>query len=252
MKIIISPAKSLDFESKATTSLHTQPAFLDKSEKLNKKLKTLSRKKLGDLMAISPALADLNYNRNQDWQPPFSLENAKQAVYAFTGEVYRGLDVATLSEEKLPLLQDRLRILSGLYGLLKPLDLIQPYRLEMGKKLKVGRTENLYKFWGDTLANTLNDEMQDDDLLINLASAEYFKAVPTKALKVPMITPIFKELKNGEYKIVMTFAKKARGFMVRYILDNNVNTLEELKGFNTEGYGFSEALSTETELVFTR
>jgi cytoplasmic iron level regulating protein YaaA (DUF328/UPF0246 family) len=252
MKIIISPAKSLDFESKATTSLHTQPAFLDKSEKLNKKLKTLSRKKLGDLMAISPALADLNYNRNQDWQPPFSLENAKQAVYAFTGEVYRGLDVTTLSEEKLPLLQDRLRILSGLYGLLKPLDLIQPYRLEMGKKLKVGRTENLYKFWGDTLANTLNDEMQDDGLLINLASAEYFKAVPTKALKVPMITPIFKELKNGEYKIVMTFAKKARGFMVRYILDNNVNTLEELKGFNTEGYGFSEALSTETELVFTR
>ncbi|MBL4604456.1 MAG: peroxide stress protein YaaA [Flavobacteriaceae bacterium] len=252
MKIIISPAKSLDFESKATTNLHTQPSFLEKSEKLNKKLKTISRKKLGEFMGISPALADLNYTRNQDWQPPFNLDNAKQAVYAFTGEVYRGLDVTSLSDEKLPLLQDRLRILSGLYGLLKPLDLIQPYRLEMGKKLKVGRTENLYKFWGDTLAKTLNDEMQEGDLLINLASAEYFKAVPQKALKTPMVTPVFKELKNGHYKIVMTFAKKARGFMVRYILDNNVNTLEELKGYNTEGYGFSEALSTETGLVFTR
>ncbi|MFY0630136.1 MAG: peroxide stress protein YaaA [Flavobacteriaceae bacterium] len=252
MKIIISPAKSLDFENKATTNTHTQPSFLDQSEKLNKKLKTVSRKKLGEFMSISPALADLNYTRNQEWQPPFNLDNAKQAVFAFTGEVYRGLDVTTLPEDKLSLLQDRLRILSGLYGLLKPLDLIQPYRLEMGKRLKVGRKENLYKFWGDTLANSLNDEMQDDDLFINLASAEYFKAVPQKALKVPMITPVFKELKNGQYKVVMTFAKKARGFMVRYILDHNVNTLEELKGFNTEGYGFSEALSSETELVFTR
>jgi len=252
MKIIISPAKSLDFESKANTKIYSQPSFLDKSEKLNKKLKTISRKKLSEFMGISSALADLNYTRNQEWQPPFNIDNAKQAVYAFTGEVYRGLDVTTLSEDKVNILQDRLRILSGLYGLLKPLDLIQPYRLEMGKKLKVGRKENLYKFWGDLLADSLNDEMQDDDLLINLASAEYFKAVPQKTLKVPMITPVFKEFKNGHYKVVMTFAKKARGFMVRYILDNNVNTLEELKGFNTEGYGYSEALSSETELVFTR
>ena len=252
MKIIISPAKSLDFESKATTSLYTQPSFIEDSIKLNKKLKSLSRKKLGDLMKISPALADLNYDRNQNWLPPFSLENAKQAVYAFTGEVYRGLDIESLPEEKIPLLQDSLRILSGLYGLLKPLDLIQPYRLEMGTRMKVGKAENLYKFWGTNLANALNSEMKEDDLLINLASSEYFKSVPQKALKVPMITPVFKELKNGEYKIVMTYAKKARGFMVRYILDNNVNTLEKLKGFNTEGYGFSEALSTETELVFTR
>ena len=252
MKIIISPAKSLDFENKATTSLHTQPEFLEQSGKLNKKLKTLSRKKLGDLMSISPALAELNYNRNQDWQPDFDLDNAKQAVYAFTGEVYRGLDVTTLPEDKLPLLQDRLRILSGLYGLLKPLDLIQPYRLEMGTRLKVGRRDNLYKFWDTDLAKALNDEMADDDLLINLASAEYFKVLPKKALKVPMITPVFKDLKNGQYKTIMTFAKKARGLMVRYIIDNNVNTLEELKGFNTEGYGFSEAMSTETELVFTR
>jgi hypothetical protein len=252
MKIIISPAKSLDFENKATTTLHTQPSFLERSQKLNKKLRTLSRKKIGELMGISPALSDLNYERNQNWQPPFNLDNAKQAVFAFTGEVYRGIDVTSLEEEKLPALQDKLRILSGLYGLLKPLDLIQPYRLEMGKKLKVGRTENLYTFWGDRLANALNDEMEDGELFINLASSEYFKAIPTRALKVPMITPVFKDLKNGQYKTIMTFAKKARGFMVRYILDHNVNTLEELKGFNTEGYGYSEAMSTETELVFIR
>lgn len=252
MKIIISPAKSLDFENKATTDVYTQPRFLEQSEKLNKKLKTLSRKKLSELMKISDDLASLNYDRNQDWQPPFSLDNAKQAVFAFTGEVYRGIDANSISEDKIPVLQDKLRILSGLYGLLKPLDLIQPYRLEMGTKLKIGRRENLYKFWDTTLAESLNEELQDGELLINLASTEYFKALPKKALKVPMITPVFKDFKNGQYKTIMTFAKKARGLMVRYIIDNNVETLEELKGFDVEGYGFSEEMSTETELVFTR
>lgn len=252
MKIIISPAKSLDFENKATTTLYTQPSFIKKSIKLNRKLKTFSRQDLGNLMKISPALAELNYQRNQNWQPPFSLENAKQAVFAFTGEVFRGIDVESLPEDKIPLLQERLRILSGLYGLLKPLDLIQAYRLEMGTRLKIESYNNLYQFWGENIASALNDEINDNDLLINLASSEYFKAVPKKVLKVPMITPVFKELKNGTYKIVMTYAKKARGLMVRYILDNHINTLEELKGFNTEGYGFSETLSTETELIFTR
>lgn len=252
MKIIISPAKSLDFESKATTDVYTQPRFLDQSEKLNKKLRTLSRKKLSELMKISDDLASLNYDRNQDWQPPFSLDNAKQAVFAFTGEVYRGIDASSISEDKISILQEKLRILSGLYGLLKPLDLIQPYRLEMGTKLKVGRRENLYKFWDTTLAESLNEELGDGELLINLASTEYFKALPKKALKVPMITPVFKDFKNGQYKTIMTFAKKARGLMVRYIIDNNVEILEELKGFDVEGYGFSEEMSTETELVFTR
>ncbi|MFT7898614.1 peroxide stress protein YaaA [Tenacibaculum ascidiaceicola] len=252
MKIIISPAKSLDFENKATTDVYTQPRFLEQSQKLNKKLKTLSRKKLRELMKISDDLASLNYDRNQDWQPPFSLDNAKQAVFAFTGEVYRGIDANSISEDKIPVLQEKLRILSGLYGLLKPLDLIQPYRLEMGTKLKVGRKENLYKFWDTTLAESLNEELRDGELLINLASTEYFKALPKKALKVPMITPVFKDFKNGQYKTIMTFAKKARGLMVRYIIDNNVETLEELKGFDVEGYGFSEEMSTETELVFTR
>ena len=252
MKIIISPAKSLDFENKATTDVYTQPRFLEQSEKLNKKLKTISRKKLGELMKISDDLASLNYDRNQEWQPPFTLDNAKQAVFSFTGEVYRGIDVNSLSEDKIPALQDKLRILSGLYGLLKPLDLIQPYRLEMGTKLKVGRADNLYKFWDTTLAESLNEELADNELLINLASSEYFKALPKKALKVPMITPVFKDFKNGQYKTIMTFAKKARGLMVRYIIDNNIETLEELKGFDVDGYGFSQEMSTETELVFTR
>ena len=252
MKIIISPAKSLDFEINAKTNVFTQPSFLKESSLLNKKLKDLSKKKLGDLMKISPALADLNYDRNQNWHQPFSLENSKQAIYAFTGEVFRGIDIASLAEEKIPLLQDRLRILSGLYGLLKPLDLIQPYRLEMGTRISVGKADNLYKFWDSNLADALNNEMKDGSLLINLASSEYFKAVPKKVLKASMITPIFKELKNGDYKIVMTYAKRARGLMVRYIIENNVNTLEELKGFTTDNYAFTESLSTETELVFTR
>lgn len=252
MKIIISPAKSLDFESKVPTSLHTQPRFLEQSQKLNKKLKTLSKKKLSSLMSISDDLARLNYERNQEWETPFTPNNAKQAIYAFTGAVFQGLDVNSLPEEKIPLLQDRLRILSGLYGLLKPLDLIQPYRLEMGTKLKVGRRDNLYKFWDEDLANSLNEELEDNELLINLASAEYFKALPKKSLKVPMITPIFKDFKNGQYKTIMTYAKIARGLMVRYIIDNNVKTIEELKGFNIEGYGFSDELSSGNELVFTR
>jgi cytoplasmic iron level regulating protein YaaA (DUF328/UPF0246 family) len=252
MKIIISPAKSLDFESKVPTNLYTQPRFLEQSEKLNRKLKTISKNKLSDLMKISDDLASLNYERNQTWKTPFSTKNAKQAIYAFTGEVFRGIDVNSLENEKLPILQESLRILSGLYGLLKPLDLMQPYRLEMGTKLKVGNTENLYKFWDNTVAKALNEELKDDELLINLASSEYFKVIPKKVLKVPMITPVFKDYKNGEYKIVMTYAKKARGLMVRYIIDHNVKTIEELKGFNTDRYRFSEEMSSESELIFTR
>lgn len=252
MKIIISPAKSLDFESKAPTSLYSTSNFLGESKKVHKKLKTISRKGLSDLMKISDGLASLNYDRNQNWQPPFTLENAKQAVFSFTGEVYKGLDAASIEEEKLPVLQDTLRILSGLYGLLKPLDLIQPYRLEMGTKLKIGTKENLYQFWGDELANSLNDELKEGELLVNLASLEYFKAIPKKTLKVPMITPVFKDFKNDKYKIVMMYAKKARGAMARYIIDNNIETLEGLKGFNVGGYAFSEEMSKGSELMFTR
>ena len=252
MKIIISPAKSLDFETKAPTSLHTQPRFLEQSEKLNKKLKTLSKKNIAELMKISDALSALNYDRNQTWKTPFSPNNAKQAIYSFTGEVFRGIDAQSLSEEKIPLLQDRLRILSGLYGILKPLDLIQPYRLEMGTKLSIQKTTNLYKFWNDKIAKSLNEELEEGELLVNLASTEYFKVIPKKILKVPMITPVFKDFKNGEYKTIMTFAKKARGLMVRYIIDHNIKTIEGLKNFNVERYRFSEEMSSENELLFTR
>ena len=252
MKIIVSPTKSLDFESKVPTNLYTQPRFLEQSKKLNAKLKTFSKNEIGNLMSVSLALSQLNFERNQTWETPFTKKNAKQAVYSFTGAVFKGIDVNSLAEEKIPVLQDRLRILSGLYGLLKPLDLIQPYRLEMGTKLKVGNTGNLYEFWNNQLANSLNSELKNDELLINLASAEYFKALPMKILKVPMITPVFKDLKNGQYKIVMTYAKKARGLMVRYIIENEINTIEELKDFNVDNYRFSEEMSTETELLFTR
>jgi len=252
MKIIISPAKSLDFETKVSTSLYTQPRFLEQSKKLNNKLKTLSKNKLSDLMKISDDLASLNYERNQAWETPFTPQNSKQAIYAFNGEVFRGIDVKSLENSKLPILQERLRIISGLYGLLKPLDLIQPYRLEMGTRLKIGNKDNLYKFWDDTIATSLNEELKDGELLINLASSEYFKVIPKKILKYPMITPVFKEFKNGDYKIIMTFAKKARGLMVRYIIDNDIKTIDELKGFNVDRYLFSEKLSAENNLVFTR
>ncbi len=252
MKIIISPAISLDFQSIVPTSLHTQPLFLEQSTKLNQELKTLSKKKLSDLMSISEDLASLNYERNQTWQTPFTPENSKQAIYAFTGEVFRGIDINTLPIEKLPLLQENLRILSGLYGLLKPLDLMQPYRLEMGTKLPVGSKKNLYNFWGDSIANALNEELSENELLINLASSEYFKVVNQKILKVPMITPVFKDFKSGQYKTIMTFAKKARGLMVRYIIDNNIKTIDRLKHFDIENYRFHENMSSKNELVFTR
>lgn len=252
MKIVVSPAKSLDFESKAITSEFTQGIFLPEAEKLSTVLKKKSAKVLSKLMSISPNLGQLNFERNQSWSLPFDLENAKQAVYAFKGDVYIGLDVVTLPQEKMSQLQDKLRILSGQYGVLKPLDLMQPYRLEMGTKLKLGRKNNLYQFWGDTVTNALNDEMDDDDIFINLASNEYFKVVKTKLLKVPVITPVFKDYKNGQLKMISFFAKKARGMMVRYIVDNDIETVEDLKGFNTEGYAFDSNLSTETELVFTR
>ena len=252
MKIILSPAKALDFETSAPTAEYSMPRFLEHSQILNDKLKTMSRKEIGTLMKISDALSDLNYTRNQDWELPFTAENAKQAVYSFTGQAYQGLDAMTIAEDKIPALQNKLRILSGLYGVLKPLDLIQPYRLEMGTRLQVGDTTNLYKFWGDTLANALNDELEDGELLINLASSEYFKVLPKKTLKVPMITPVFKDFKNGAYKVIMTYAKKARGVMTRYIIENDVETLEDLKGFNVDGYAFDENLSEENELVFTR
>ena len=252
MKLVLSPAKSLNFDSELPTGLTTEACFLNEAERLNKLLKKKSAKSLSKLMKISDTLGQLNYQRNQEWHLPFNKENARQAVYAFSGDVYRGLDAYNIEQDKLDKLQDTVRIISGLYGILKPLDLIQPYRLEMGTKLPVGKNKNLYEFWRKKVTQALNDELKDDELFLNLASNEYFKAIDVKALKVPVITASFKDFKNGEYKTIMTFAKLARGYMTRYIIETNANTLDDLKGFNYEGYGFSESLSTETELVFTR
>ena len=252
MKIVISPAKSLNFESKSPSEQYSQPIFLKEAERLNKILKKKSVRSLSKLMSISSALGQLNYERNQNWELPYDLKNAKQAVFAFTGEVYRGLDANSIPVEDLNFLQDHLRILSGQYGILKPLDLMQAYRLEMGTKLKVGVKPNLYKFWGDKITKSINAELAEGELFINLASNEYFKVIQAKDLKVPVITPVFKDFKNGEYKMIMTFAKLARGLMVRYIVDHKITDLDGLKGFNYNGYGFDQNLSSNSELVFTR
>lgn len=252
MKIVISPAKSLDLESSIPTEKYTEACFLKEAERLSKVLKKKSPKSLSSLMKISDALADLNYQRNQEWKLPFTTENARPSIYTFSGAVFQGLKAVTLPEEKIDTLQNTLRILSGQYGLLKPLDLMQAYRLEMGTRLPIGKNKNLYEFWKKKITTQLNNELEDGELFVNLASNEYFKAVDTKALKVPVITPVFKDLKNGEYKTIMTYAKLARGYMTRYIIDTDAKTIDDLKGFNYEGYGFSEQLSSENELVFTR
>ena len=252
MKVVISPAKSLDFESALPTPLETEACFLKEAERLNKLLKKKSARSLKKLMSISDSLAQLNYERNQEWELPFTTQNARPAVYAFSRDVYRGMDIYSLPKERIEGMQDTLRILSGLYGILKPLDLMQPYRLEMGTRMSVGVKKNLYEFWKKKITTQLNEELADDEVFVNLASNEYFKAIDTKVLKVPVITCSFKEFRNGEYKSIMTFAKLARGYMTRYILENGIDTVEGLKGFTTEGYGYSEELSSQTELVFTR
>ena len=203
-------------------------------------------------MHISPKLGALNYERNQNWSLPFSSENARQAIYAFNGDVYRGLDAYSISEEKLDTLQHTVRIISGLYGVLKPLDLIQPYRLEMGSKFPVGKNKNLYEFWQKKITTALNDEMHEDELLVNLASQEYFKAIDVKALKAPLIHVDFKEFKNGQFKTIAIFSKRARGLMTRHIVETNAKSIGDLKTFNAERYAFDANLSTENKLVFTR
>lgn len=253
MKIVVSPAKSLDYKSELPTKDYTQPIFFKEIKQVHSVLESLSPKELSDLMGISDKLANLNWNRNQEFSQPFTPENARAAVYAFSGDVYTGLDAYSLSKDKIPYLQDTLRILSGLYGILKPLDLIQPYRLEMGTKLPIDKAENLYAFWKDKVTKALNDELEQGELLVNLASQEYFKAIDTKRIKTEIITPIFKDWKNDKLKIISFYAKKARGMMVRYIVDNNADTLDKLKGFNLDGYAYSERhTEKENEPVFIR
>jgi len=254
MLVVVSPAKNLDFESTIAVSDYSQPAMMEDTERLMTVCRTLSPADLSSLMKISDKLATLNANRFAEFSTPFTLENARQAMYAFNGDVYTGLDAPSLSEDAVRYAQDHLRILSGLYGLLRPLDLMQAYRLEMGTKLANPEGKDLYAFWGSRITHELNQAMlaQGDNVLVNLASNEYFKAVKKTQLEGMIVTPVFKDYKNGQYKIISFFAKKARGLMARYILENKVSDVKGLEAFDSEGYGFSEAQSSGTELVFLR
>lgn len=254
MLAVISPAKTLDFETKPQTKKFSQAEFLTDSEDLISILKDYTPQQISQLMGISDELAGLNFARYQDWQQPFDLNNAKQALLAFKGDVYTGLAAETLSSAELQFAQKHLRILSGLYGLLRPLDLIQPYRLEMGIKLKNSRGNNLYQFWDDKITLEINAALKkiNSHTLVNLASNEYFKAIKSKSLQADIITPGFKDYKNGDYKMISFFAKKARGAMARFIIENKLTEAEELKAFNWQGYKFNPKLSKSNNWTFTR
>tara|TARA_B110000240_G_scaffold28960_1_gene30581 strand:- start:6649 stop:7428 length:780 start_codon:yes stop_codon:yes gene_type:complete len=255
MITVISPAKNLDYETPPATDKFTQPELLEHSEELMKVCRELTPAQIGSLMKISDKLSGLNAARFSEWSQPFTINNAKQAALAFNGDVYGGLEASTLMASDLDYAQSHLRILSGLYGLLKPLDLMQAYRLEMGTKLENSRGKNLYEFWGSIIADKLNEvtKAQDAQYLVNLASNEYFKAVDKKALNAQIITPQFKDCKNGQYKVISFYAKKARGMMARYIIENQVTQLSQLKEFTVDGYYYSaEATAKELEPVFLR
>lgn len=254
MLITISPAKTLDYESPLATKTFTQPELLNESQKLINVCRKLSPTDIATLMKISDKLAGLNAARFGEWQPDFTPENARQAILAFKGDVYTGMQAETFSAQDFMFAQQHLRILSGLYGLLRPLDLMQPYRLEMGTRLKNPRGKDLYEFWGDIITNQLNSAIaaQGDHVLVNLASDEYFKSVNVKKLDGIMVKPVFLDEKNGKYKVISFYAKKARGLMSRFIIQNKLNKTDQLTDFNLEGYQFDESQSKGNELVFTR
>jgi len=252
MKILLSPAKSLDYKSDLPSLKTSEGCFLNEAQHLNNILREKSPNELSDLMGISSSLGELNYQRNNSWSLPFSSKNARQSIYAFSGDVYRGLDSYTIDEDKIDFMQKSVRIISGLYGLLKPLDLIQPYRLEMGTKMPVDDNKNLYEYWRQKITNQLNKELADDEPVLNLASNEYFKAIDSKVVKTDIYTANFKQLKNGEYKTIAIFSKKARGMMTRFIIDNNITYINDLKSFNYDGYMFHESLSSKNVFIFTR
>jgi cytoplasmic iron level regulating protein YaaA (DUF328/UPF0246 family) len=254
MILCISPAKNLDFESRRPPVKATQPAMLDAAEPLIERLKRMSAAEIRKLMGVSDSLARLNARRYAEWKPPFSPENARPCIFAFAGDVYRGLDAASLSGEDLDYAQERLRILSGLYGLLRPLDLIQPYRLEMGTKLAANGSSDLYGYWGDRIAGALNEAMRAarSHVLVNLASEEYFKAVGADRIDGDVIQPVFRDLKDGKYSVFFVYAKRARGMMCRYAIERRATDPEQLKGFDLGGYRYAPRFSSEREWVFTR
>ncbi len=252
MLIVISPAKTLDYETTPVTDVHSQPDFLNHSAELIEQLRTLSVQDVAELMKLSDKLSSLNVARFESWTPEFTTDNAKQALLAFKGDVYAGMDAETFSAEDFEFAQDHLRILSGLYGLLKPLDLMQPYRLEMGTKLANGRGKDLYQFWGNIITDTLNEQLVSEQVLINLASNEYFKATKAKNISARIITPVFKDWKNGQYKTISFYAKKARGLMSRYIIQNKLENPEQLKDFDLDGYRFADSMSEGDTWTFIR
>ncbi len=255
MLIIIASSKTLESEP-LTSPSHTLPVFLKETEALNQTLRNLSKEQLAELMGLSSKLAELNFERNQNWHLPFTPQNAKPALHSFSGDMYVSLAANTLTESELSFAQEHLRILSGFYGILRPLDLMQPYRLEMATSLKTAAGKNLYQFWGNKITEELNrsfaEQPEAESVLINLASNEYFKSITLKQLNAPIVTPVFKEKKGDVYKVVAIRAKKARGLMVRYLIQNQIRSSEDIKSFSEMGYAYNASLSTETEWVFLR
>ncbi|RBO78387.1 peroxide stress protein YaaA [Marinomonas aquiplantarum] len=252
MKFLISPAKTLDLTSEPSLPLSSLPQLTQESQLLIKTLSNYSPADIASLMKLSDKLATLNVERYQAWQENHTSDNSRPAIYTFMGDVYTGLDAYSLNEEDMQYAQQNLRILSGLYGLLKPLDLMQAYRLEMGTKLTNPRGSNLYQFWGDIIVDKLNQELDEGELLVNLASNEYFKAVNKKKLTTPLVSPNFLDEKNGQFKVISFYAKKARGLMARYLIENRCQTLEELKAFDLAGYRYDADRSTADVPVFVR
>lgn len=256
MIIVLSPAKSLDYETPPHVDTHTVPQFVDEAAELIDGLRALSPAQVGSLMSISDQLAALNVTRYAEWSPRFTPDNAKQAVLAFNGDVYEGLSARTLNPDQLDFAQRHLRILSGLYGVLRPLDLLQPYRLEMGTRFANARGRDLYAFWGERVTHTINDSLAQHPetrrVLVNLASEEYFKVVKRRLVAAPVITPVFEDWKSGKYKIISFYAKRARGLMARYAIENQVSDPQQLKAFDTEGYAFEESVSNDSLWIFRR
>ncbi len=252
MKILLSPAKSLDFERSVPQIDFKHPDYLAKSSEIMDVLKEMNPSELESLMKISPKLAALNWSRNQNWLKSYNQTESRPAIFAFTGDVYQGLDVDSLNKEELSYIQRELLILSGLYGMLRPLDYILPYRLEMGTKIQVEAASNLYKFWRPLLTRDLEEKLGSDEFVLNLASNEYSKAIDLKSLNHEVITPHFKDFKDGKLKMISFYAKKARGMMLKYCAQKNLEKVEQLKGFNSGGYAFDDSLSDATNLVFTR
>lgn len=254
MLALISPAKTLDYETALPTDTYTQPRLLEQSQQLIDVCRKLSATEIAALMSVSEKIANLNVDRFRDWNADFDFSNARQALFAFKGDVYTGLDAYHLKDQDIDFAQQHLRMLSGLYGLLRPLDLMMPYRLEMGTKLKNARGHNLYEFWGNMITEQINQDLAEIDVkvLVNLASDEYYKSVNEKKIQAEIIKPVFLDQKNGKYKVISFYAKKARGLMARYLIENKLSQVEQLKAFDSEGYYFDAESSSNKELVFKR